>query len=585
MIEFEKTIAFAELLVPMVCSGAIFTGVILFTYLYWRSRERLHLAILLLGLFAFTFVGSSVTILWASWAGNSSLGLQFHRTEQLSGAFFLFGLSFFVYSLLVLRPGWRRVNRYLYMVMLGVSIIILLIAYLAPDLYISQTRHVKDWQLVQSSYGRGQEGLVYTIRDGILGLVILYSIVCFIADAIINKTIRYIMPPFIGILCAITGAAIDIIHVYTGIHYDLFPEEGFSRFALGIALFILFSMAGVVRKYVDTAEEVEKTRAVAMKESEKNRKQNVFIREVLKSGSERLVTSTSSLSGTITDFTGNSQDQAAATEEVTAAIEEITAGMDSVAKSAEDQNQSIEALTSTMNELSGVITTMNSVVEESLYMIEQIAGNARSGEELLNVMTGSMANIGKSSEEITGIIQIINEISDRINLLSLNAAIEAARAGEAGRGFAVVADEVSKLADQTASSIKNIDSLIHTNESEIEKGIGNVRAVVEKINLIIHDMENIVDKISVISVQMTRQMSANQVVNENASKVKIRSDEIMTAMQEHKSAINEVSRSVGSINDLSQAGTLRIQEIMEFSRTLVSMVEGLNSKIEDYRDE
>ncbi len=585
MIEFENTIAFAELLVPMVCSGAIFTGVLLFVYLYQRSRERLHLSILLLGLFGFTFVGSSVVILLASWIKNPSLGMQFHRTEQLSGAFFLFGLSFFVYSLLELRPGWRNLNRYLFMAMLGISMVMLVVAYMAPDLFISQTMHADEWLQDESSYGRGREGLVYSLRDGLLALLILYSIVCFIFDAVLNKTIRYILPPFLGLLCAITGATIDIVHVYTGVHYDLFPQEGFSRFALGIALFILFSMAGVIRKYVDTAEEVEKTRAVAMKESERNRKQNTFIREVIKSGSESLVTSTSSLSGTIADFTGNSQDQAAATEEVTAAIEEITAGMDNVSRGAEDQNQSIEQLSSTMDELSGVITNMNSIVEESLYMIEQIAANARSGEELLNVMTGSMGNIGKSSEEITGIIQIINEISDRINLLALNAAIEAARAGEAGRGFAVVADEVSKLAEQTASSIKNIDSLIHTNESEIEKGIGNVRAVVDKINLIIHDMESIVDKISVISEQMTRQMSANQVVNEKAGSVKVRSEEIMTAMREHKSAITEVSRSVGSINELSQANTVRIQEITESSRSLVAMVEDLNSKIEEYRDE
>jgi methyl-accepting chemotaxis protein len=183
---------------------------------------------------------------------------------------------------------------------------------------------------------------------------------------------------------------------------------------------------------------------------------------------------------------------------------------------------------------------------------------------------------------MTGVIQIINDISDKINLLSLNAAIEAARAGDAGRGFAVVADEISKLADQTTSSIKSIDSLIRTNEQEIVSGNRNVSQAIGKINSIINDIDKIVEKITVISTQMSQQTLANQTVNENAEKVKVRSEQITAAMNEQKLAIEEISRTVGSINDLSQQNTHQIIQITDSTKSIVSMVEKMHVDIERF---
>lgn len=95
----------------------------------------------------------------------------------------------------------------------------------------------------------------------------------------------------------------------------------------------------------------------------------------------------------------------------------------------------------------------------------------KTGEKTLNTMQTSMSKISNTYRDMQTIIQGIHEIADRINLLSLNASIEAARAGEYGRGFAIVAQEVSKLAEQTANSIKESDRLMKNIQSEVRQSV------------------------------------------------------------------------------------------------------------------
>ena len=123
-----------------------------------------------------------------------------------------------------------------------------------------------------------------------------------------------------------------------------------------------------------------------------------------------------------------------------------------MADSVREQLDNYRELAGKMSDLSATITETSGMITHVLISTRDIASHAETGGKSLDSMSESMSRIGESSQQIGGIVGIIRNISDRINLLSLNASIEAARAGEAGRGFAVVASEVAKLADQTAGS-------------------------------------------------------------------------------------------------------------------------------------
>lgn len=322
---------------------------------------------------------------------------------------------------------------------------------------------------------------------------------------------------------------------------------------------------------------------------EKNREQANLIMKLLASVQElssALSGSSTDLSATASNFSDNAQAQASSVEEMTASIEEMSAGVDIIANNSSLQIAAMDDLINKMQEFSGTIQGIQSEVGSMLANVENIMKYAKLGNSHLEMMSQSMANIGTSSAEMTGIIKIINDISDQINLLSLNAAIEAARAGDAGRGFAVVADEISKLADETSQSVKNIGGLISANEKEIEGGRGNVGNTVDTIGKIIEGVSSNFKIMRDIADRMQRQLETNTEINRDAQLVKQRTGEITSATEEHKKATDEIVKTISVINEMTQANSAGAEEIFSNTEELLAMANRLKEMVHaaEHRD-
>ena len=163
-----------------------------------------------------------------------------------------------------------------------------------------------------------------------------------------------------------------------------------------------------------------------------------------------------------------------AVQHVQSSSSELQTAANQQATGAKEQASAMSEITTTISEL---LTTSRQIAESSqrvAHIADDAVKAARSGEQTVaktsesiggikrqvDLIVTHMLDLGKKSQQIGGILELINELAEQTNILAINATIEAAGAGESGRRFGVVADEIRKLADRVSSSTKEIRGLI-----------------------------------------------------------------------------------------------------------------------------
>ncbi|NTF45795.1 methyl-accepting chemotaxis protein [Rhizobium rhizogenes] len=219
-----------------------------------------------------------------------------------------------------------------------------------------------------------------------------------------------------------------------------------------------------------------------------------------------------------------------ATVTIDSGTQEISHGASDLSRRTEQQAASLEETAAALDQITANVGSSSKRAEEARQVANQANVNAMKSGEVVARAVDAMTRIEQSSNQISNIIGVIDEIAFQTNLLALNAGVEAARAGDAGKGFAVVAQEVRELAQRSAQAAKEIKALIRSSSAEVGNGVklvsetGAVLKTIEaQVLTINHHMEEIATSAREQSVGLSEVNTAvnqmDQVTQKNAAMV------------------------------------------------------------------
>ncbi len=221
----------------------------------------------------------------------------------------------------------------------------------------------------------------------------------------------------------------------------------------------------------------------------------------------------------------------------------------------EQQASSLEETASAMEQLTSTVRQNADNARQANQLSEGAQTTAREGSEIVGNAISAMEEISEASNKISEIVGVIDEIAFQTNLLALNASVEAARAGEQGRGFAVVATEVRNLAQRSATSAREIKDLIVDSVDKVKTGT----ELVNRSGAALDDIMNSVVKVGDIVA------------------------EISSASQEQAEGIDQINKTVASLDDLTQQNAALAEQTSAASVSMNEHAINMKAQVDFFR--
>lgn len=346
-------------------------------------------------------------------------------------------------------------------------------------------------------------------------------------------------------------------------------------FNIGYPGFMLSFAIMLIQRITQMAADLKISTALV---EDKNRTMQSVLDQVIESADD-LIQISITAEETTTVLNDEMQQQGASLEEVSASIEEVSGSIDAVADNAVLQEETIRKCNDMLNTY---IDSLGHITESAHYAVALGEKNRNATlkvtERLEDVKEG-MILLKESSSAIREIATVINDIAEKTNLLSLNAAIEAARAGSHGLGFAVVADEIGKLAYGSVEQAKGIQTIVKGIVEDIENRTNLIIESTQSISEINDSVQNLNTASEAIVTLCVNQEKLSADIRHLMGTISEGSSHITTATGEQKNAMDEVMKAAELLSSIMYRVISSSEKIVGVTETLTHRIAVLNRVI------
>ncbi|MEM8654032.1 MAG: methyl-accepting chemotaxis protein [Pseudomonadota bacterium] len=242
-------------------------------------------------------------------------------------------------------------------------------------------------------------------------------------------------------------------------------------------------------------------------------------------------------------------------ESIRSETTEITSAADDLSRRTERQAATLEETAAALDELTSSVRSAAEGADAASKMSEDARHNAEQGGDVARQAVMAMDGIKASSQEISKITSMIDDIAFQTNLLALNAGVEAARAGEAGRGFAVVATEVRALAQRSSDAAREINTLISTSSEQVQDGVELVDRTGAALSAIVSSVADISTRVA----------------------------EIASSARQQSAGLNEINSAVNELDQVTQQNAAMFEETTAASHALMGEADALADAVTRFK--